>query len=501
MPAPNTNRNLWIGLALCVVVLLVKAPLMFTVLGEHDQGSMIIDAVVYHHDGPDTLRKYAIVTSPAWTLPLSSLAGTMTAQELVVLTNVGGVICGGLICLFGYLLLIRIGASVGWALAGGAAVAFLPSTFYLSLYGYPSQYALMFLLLAALTFATMLRAVTLRDEIVWGTITGIAFCLLALMKIDFAIAGTFLIGVAIVMYKWRDTRTLVLPLIAALAYPVYKTVVRLTVGDDDRFADVWRRQYPWDGSAIFDASAITILYSCGLGAVILFAAAILWGLVKQRARGTALTVATAWVVAALPLWVFWLGHPPMSARHAAPGAIITALLAALIASHAWRWRFAPVLWFVAVIAINWTLGTPSLNFNYKPGGNLYATLKVQHRIHTVRADIADAISAKPERAKIIVGAVDKGVLDGINVLLDTEILMATRSASVSAVGSGQELVFTDADGNMTTFIPYWPAESLEADPQASSGYYAVWPSDVSSLTARGVDVKTFDVEAMFDQTR
>jgi hypothetical protein len=482
------------------LVILVKLPWLFTTLGEHDQGRLIIDGIVYSQDGSSTLRKYGIITSPLWTLSVAALAGVISASQLVLLSNVGGLLCGGLITALAFVLLRRFGSTRAWASCGALAAAVIPGTFYLSLYGYPSQYAIALLLATAVAFE---RALNAQGSVtwLWYTLAAALYCALTLTKIDFAVCGTLFLSVSIITRKHLDRKTLLLPGLAGVALFTAYICSRIAIagGNVVDFMTRWRGIYPWQSNALIDASADTILYSCGLGTVLLFLLGLVWGATSRVNRGRVAWIALAWAVAVLPLWVFWLAHPPMSNRHTVPGALITAILAALVASHAFKgWRYAPVMWMIALIGVNWTLGEPSLDFNYRPSGKLASTLSLNRRAFAVAEQIADDVVRRREPLKIVIGPYNRKVLGGIDFVPFINIKLASQSESVRAINTGRELIFTASDGYETRFFPYWKI-GLRALTFRNAGFYSPWGENVQPLKARGLKVVSFDPDEMLLQ--
>ena len=64
-------------------------------------------------------------------------------------------------------------------------------------------------------------------------VAGIAYCGLALAKIDFALSGTFLLSVAIITGQLIDRRTALLPVFAVVASGAAYAVSRIAIGGED----------------------------------------------------------------------------------------------------------------------------------------------------------------------------------------------------------------------------------------------------------------------------
>jgi len=495
---------LCLGSIVGIAVTLLKLPFLFTTLGEQDHGRLIMDAVVYVHDGPATLRKYGIFTSPLWTLSFASLAVMFDASQLILLSNVGGWLCGGLNTALAFMLLRHLGVSPIWAASGALATAVIPGTFYLSLYGYPSQYALTLLLASALAFAKSLKTEG-RNRWAWFAVAGIAYCGLALVKIDFALSGTFLLSVAIIMGQLVDRRTCLLPAFAVVAAGAAYTVSRVAIRGEDlvEFLKRFGHSYPWQTGAWIDASSVTVIYACGFGTAVLWVAALIAGVVMRAERARTIRAGVAWAIGVLPLWAFWLAHPPMSNRHAVPGALLTALFAVLVASRVLRSvPYAGLVWLFALVTINWQFGEPNFDFNYRPSGNLARTLSVNRRAFTVAEQIARKVIERREPIKVVLGPrpmnIPKKILGGIDILPSIEVAMASRARTVNTV-TGWVLVFTAADGYRTTLIPYMNPMRASKNGFSRAGYYSPWAANLRPLTARGLQIVSFDPDEMFDQ--
>ena len=497
--------SLCLGLTVGIAVTLLKLPLLFTTLGEQDHGRLIMDAVVYVHDGSATLRKYGIFTSPLWTLSFAGLAVMFDASRLVLLSNVGGWLCGGLNTALAFVLLRQLGVSRIWATSGALAAAVIPGTFYLSLYGYPSQYALTLLLASALAFARSLKTAG-RNRWAWFTVAGIAYCGLALVKIDFALSGTFLLSVAIITGQLIDRRTALLPAFAVVAAGAAYAVSRIAIRGEDLvgFLKRFDQSYPWQTGAWIDASSATVIYACGFGTTALWVAALIAGAVMRAERARTIRAGVAWAIGVLPLWAFWLAHPPMSNRHAVPGALLTVLFAVFVASRVLRSvPHAGLVWLFALVTINWQFGEPNIDFNYRPSGNLARTISVNRRAFTVTEKIARTVVERREPIKVVLGRrltnIPKNtILGGMDFLPSIEVAMASRARTVSAV-TRWVLVFTAADGYRTTLVPYIDPVRASRSGFSAAGYYSPWAANLRPLTDRGLQVVSFDPDQMFNQ--
>ena len=483
-----------LAIAVGVLLTLAKLPLLFTTLGEQDHGRLIMDAIVYANDGRASLHTYGILTSPLWVLAFAGLTSLLGPAKLVLWSNAGGLVCGGLTTVLAVILLRQLGASRSWASAGGAAAGLVPAMFYLSVYGYPTQYAFPFLLGSAIAFV---RALETRKT-TWLVMSWCLYALLVLVKIDFALAGTLLLSVAIVLGRERDRRAWVLVAFPFLAFGVTYVFGRLIIASLNVIDFLTGVQGRLETAALLDSSSMTVAYACGFGTLALLIAAIAAGFVRQRA--TAARVAAAWVVGVVPLWLFWLRHPPMSSRHAAPGALITVLLAALVASTLLRKPRYAAVWLVLVVALNWPFGEPNLDFNYNPSGKLLRTVSVNRRAFAVGDAIGRQVAERQESYKVILGSPHSDVLGGIDFVPAICVAMAKTARSVHP--SARYVYSFKMDGRQRTILhPYARASDTRHLTQRHGrvGYYAPWRTDLEPLTKMGVEVTTFDPNSMFEQ--
>jgi len=500
-------ETLWFAMAIGVFVFLSKLPWAFTTLGEQDHGRFILAAMIYAEDGPQTIRPYAMLTSPMWTLPLSLLSRFWTAPQLVLFSNVMGWIAGGGTAAVGYVLLRRLACPRSWAAAGAVAATWVPGAFYASLYGYPSQWALPFLLLPAVTFLCALDAGTTRARWAWFVATTVGFCVLALLKVDFALTGTLLVGMAWMRRAWNRPVSLALPAVAVVASGLVLLLSRLliaqTYGD---FASGWAGLYPGRSSPLEDPFAATTLYSVGVGTAILWGLATLAGVIRPSTRRDTLRALLAWSLAVLPLWMFWMTRPPMSSRHALPGAVLTALFAAWLAGRqAPRTAWLAPVWLVVLLLLNGVWGTPGFDFNYRPSGRLPAGARLNRQAFAVGQSIADEIAAPTDRIKAILGEPDPDVLGGIDLLPLVEFAMASRSVQTRCVGQidgptdphTHDIIFTDASGRETRLLRYVDPRRVGLYRGDGVGFYAPWGLQGARVNVLGVEVVTFDPLARY----
>jgi hypothetical protein len=388
---------------------------------------------------------------------------------------------------------------------GAVGSGLVPGTFYLSLYGYPSQYALPLLLAAAAAFAKGLES----RRTVWIVLAGVFYCGLTLTKIDFALAGSLLLSVAIIQNRLRERRAWLLPVFPIAALAATYVVGRVAIVGQDLFGFLGHvgDVHPWSAGKLVESHVATVFYASGFGTLALLIAALAAGLARRGSRATVVRITIAWLVGALPLLLFWLARPPMSTRHAMPAALMTVIVAALLASLLLpRARYVAAVWLIAVVGLNWPFGKPDFDFNYEPSGNLAGAVSVNRRAFAVAHDIARTIVEREETAKAILGYPERGVsaLGAIDFMPIILMEMAARSQSAGIVNMTWTgaTVFRDEDNRQTRVFVYMfsgRAENLVRMRRA--GFYAPWPMDLTPVTQHGIKVMTFDPDEMFETAR
>lgn len=484
-----------LGAALC----LAKWPLVFETIGEQDQGRLLVDAMVYAQDGAATGRPYGVYTSPLWTLPLAGIVALFGTGAALPAANLGGWIAGSVTAALGHLWLRGLGAPAHWAAAGALAAVMLPGTFYFSLYGYPSQVALAWLLLAGVALQHALAPAPRRPALALAT-CGVAFVAVALTKLDFAVAGTSLLAVALLLRRERQARLLWLPVFGAIALAAVWSngALALDGGGLGAFLGRAERGFEWRPAALADPGNATVAYACGFGTLSLFAAALVAVALRRRGAAAARLV-VAWALAVGPLWLFWLARPPMTARHALPGVLFTALFAALAAARAAGPRPAAALgWPVLVVALNWGFGAPGFDVNYRPSGDLARTLDLNRRAFAVADRIADRVAAPGEPMKVVVSRGPRPeVLGNIDLFPSIEVGLAARAAAVRAIGDGAGLLYGWPDGGTTKLFHVAPTPRLAQLEEAT--FYAPYGAvDAVPLRRSGIPVVSFEPMEMFE---
>jgi hypothetical protein len=262
--------------------------------------------------------------------------------------------------------------------------------------------------------------------------------------------------------------------------------------------------HPWSAGELVESHTSTVFYAAGFGTLALLLAAVATGLSRRDARAMVVRITIAWLVGALPLLLFWLARPPMSTRHAMPAAVMTAIVAALLASLILpRARYVAIVWLVAVVGLNWPFGKPDFDFNYEPSGNLAGAVSVNRRAFAVAHDIARTVVERDEPMKAILGHPERGVsaLGAIDFMPIILVEMAARSQSARIINMQWTgtMVFTGKDDKQTrVFIYMFPERAENLARMRRAGFYAPWPIDVAPLTRHGVDVVTFDPDEMFE---
>jgi hypothetical protein len=225
-----------------------------------------------------------------------------------------------------------------------------------------------------------------------------------LLKVDFALMGTWLLAVALQRGRAEDRRRNVLFLVilaastAAVAYAA-TTLLALDPAQSAHFGGTWAQNFrPYAGG--FDARAI--VYAVGRGTWLLLAAA-LAALALRGRRREAAVIAGACLLAAAPLWSLWATMPPLSTRHCLPGALATALYAGVACARLFpRARVLPLFWPLLLVAANWW-GTPWHDINYYLSGNLVGQYRVNRAAFAAAQRTADEIAADPRPVKVWVG--------------------------------------------------------------------------------------------------
>lgn len=506
MPPPESS--IWRpAIIVGAAVMLIKLAFVFRTLGEDDQGRLIMAAIEYSSHGADTPDQYGILTSPLWVATFAWIAKTFGNAPLLLLTNLGGWLSGGVATTLGFVLLRQCGATRAWAAAGAVACGLTPGTFYMSLYGYPSQYAMPLILGSAVAFAASVRAETGGGaSFIWFGLAAVMYALLTTTKLDFALSGTLMLAVAVLLGKLHDRRTWMLPLVAIAGVAAVYGLTSIAANGQGLmgFLKTVNSRHPWVSQQVFVRQSLTVPYACGFGTLFLLTVALLVGLIRRGRRLETIQVAIAWVVAAFPLWVFWVARPPISSRHAAPGALVTALFAALLGSQSFRGvRYAPAIWLVALVAIGWPFGEPRYDTNYFPSGNLARMLYVNRKAFAVVDTIAQTIARSPGKNKVVIGPRRWDLFGGIDFVPAIEVAMSAHAWRVEIVdraGDGEwQHVFIAEDGSKTWLHPHIEPQ-YAVDIGNAAFFSTTREHDLGVLYWYGLPVEVFDPPTMFEHT-
>jgi hypothetical protein len=291
----------------------------------------------------------------------------------------------------------------------------------------------------------------------------------------------------------------------AAALALLLLLIEQSYGD---FAAWWTTLYPGRESPLADPFSTTTLYSVGLGTTILWGGATVVGLLRPSTRNATARTSLAWAIAVLPLWIFWMMRPPMSSRHALPGAILTVLFAALLAGRqARRWPWLAPVWLVVLLLVNSGFGAPVYDFNYRPSGDLPGGTRLNRQAYAVGMDIAEDIATPEEHIKAILGEPDPAVLGGIDLLPLIEYAMASRSVRMHCLGKyrgptdghSRDIAFTDRAGRETLLLRSVEAKRVGLYRGEGIGLYAPWGLQGARINVLGVEVVQFDPQRLFDE--
>jgi hypothetical protein len=282
-------------------------------------------------------------------------------------------------------------------------------------------------------------------------------------------------------------------------------VGRVTIKGQDLFGFLGHvgDVHPWSADTLVESHTSTVFYAVGFGTLALLIAAVVIGVTRRHSRTAVIRITAAWLTGALPLLLFWLARPPMSTRHAMPAALMTVLVASLLASRLLpRARYVAVAWLIAVVGLNWPFGKPDFDFNYEPSGNLAGAVSVNRRAFAVAHNIARTVVERDEIAKAIMGTPEQGVsalgaIDFTPIIL-VEMAARSQAARIVSMQWTSATVFTGENRKQTrVFIYMLPSRAENLVRMRRAGFYAPWPIDLEPLTKHGIKVMTFDPDEMF----
>jgi hypothetical protein len=271
------------------------------------------------------------------------------------------------------------------------------------------------------------------------------------------------------------------------------------------FAQNWNQYHPGRPDVILAGQTRTIAYGCGWATLTMLVCLLLPRLFRRAQHGDALREALAWGVATMPLWTFWLLHPPMSTRHALPGILVTSILATLVASRLFpRPMWIAPLWLAVVLGGNALFGTPGFDINYDPSGRLLAGLRMNQRAYAVGTEIARAVAGRQENVKVVFGELQPSILGGLDFHPMIEFALACQARTVrcqSRYGAPRDLhdidpIFTDADGHTTKLYRVTDFRRQRAYQAEDTAFYAPWGTGNHKMY---VPVMQFDPQQLYRQ--
>jgi hypothetical protein len=159
-------------------------------------------------------------------------------------------------------------------------------------------------------------------------------------------------------------------------------------------------------------------------------------------------------------------------------------------------RYAPAVWLVAIIALNWSFGVPRADLNFRPSGNLASGLAVNRAAFAVSDEIARAVSERREWLKVIIGRPNPRVLRHIDFVPAIEVEMASRASAVHAASRVRILDFIASDGSRTRLVSRAKPKDLYL-PASGAGYYSPWGPNIPGLNYLGFNVVGFDPDEMY----
>jgi hypothetical protein len=391
----------WAVLIIVGIVALIRIPLRFDWFGEQDQARFLVDSILYHYEGVEIARNYFIQTSPLCIAIFSWMAGVFGNDALLPISNHLGVLAGILTTLAVYVLARTFAVGRLWAGSIAIGSGLIPGVFMTSLYGYPSIYALPFAIAAAAAVSHGVTRDRRADRLLWFGIGCVAYTLLVLIKIDFALLGMMLFGVVLAQRRVTIGNVLLLLAIAAIAALVALICIRSMLPDFGavtRFASGWDNLHSPYRKEVTDYS--TVWLTAGIGTLVLFAGCIVASFVRLGLRSTIILIA-AWIISIGPITSFWASIPPASTRHIVPGALFTVFTLGLIAAKLFPRRRAVALLFpLLLVASNWPWAEPGYDLNYHLSGNLYKSYSVNRRVFATCHRLVDRVVSKNTMAVI-----------------------------------------------------------------------------------------------------
>ena len=414
------------------VTLLVRLPFRLDGLGEHDQARFLVDAILYRYEGADIFRKYFIHTSPLALLLFAIADRVVSHAALLPLSNALAVTATCVTAAAAYVYVNDMVKDRRWAGAIAIGATLVPGIFMTSLYGYPSVYALACLTVGAAALQRAVRAQGRRHGALLS-LAGASYIFAVLLKVDFALMGSWYAAIVFTSApagaRLRGVVNLVALALAAAALAVglafFMSAGQLGTG----FALSWYRDYAPFVSGEFDLGSIA--YATGFGTLLLLLSSMLLGAVRGGADIMRLMM--GWLLAVVPLWLFWAAVPPLSTRHCLPGALVTAIVAGVAAARAAPnlRRFAPA-WPLLLVVSNWFVGTPGVDVNYKLSGDLAGNFRNSRAAFGAAQQVVDDIMAADASCYVVLHlTASPQVLDGIDIMPLFRYELAKSGAFVS----------------------------------------------------------------------
>jgi hypothetical protein len=505
-------RSEWVAVLFVVVILaLIRIPLRFDWFGEQDQARFLVDSILYRYEGSTIVRTYFIISSPLCLAVFALLAKIFGNAALVSVANNVGLAASILTAVAVYALSRTLAASRLWSASIALASGLVPGVFMTSLYGYPSIYALPFGIAAAAAVSHAVTRRTFRAQAPWFALACIGYTLLVMTKADFALFGSVLLAPVIIHRKLSYRNVLMLGAIAVVAVLAELVLVGVMLPKWSAaiaFGSGWSsKQKPF---ATFNTNLSTLWLAVGIGTLLLLVAGFVATFVREGVRTGARWVA-AWLVAVLPIWAFWASVPPISTRHAVPGALLTAIVLGLLAARLFpRRRLAAVAFPVLLLATNWPWGHPGYDLNYDLGGNLIESYRVNRRAFRACRLVAQRMAVSTRPVQIFVGrAASPGILGQVDIIPMVRYELAIRAIEVrNQIQPHQHynLQTLQADGTVHLFIPCLETKLLDVlagipfkakDIVVDSVAIAQYPQ----VTALGIEFRPFDLQGTYDNMR
>jgi hypothetical protein len=418
-----------------------------------------------------------------------------------------------------------------WAASIAVAATLVPGLFITSLYGYPSVYSLPFLVIAATMFLKAFKEADARKARALLLAGTLAYLTAALLKLDFAMMGTWflapLIGMGGVVNRARIAWQLIGVAVITAAVGLFMSSSVVWGESPQAFVESWNRTWAPFRSGIDIAS---IGYCTGFGTLGLLLLVFVHRIVRRGLREGG-SLAMSWLLAVAPLWLFWALIPPLSTRHCLPGALVTAVyLGVAVAQANPRRRILAFMWPIVLVAVNWAWVEPGFKINYRLSGNLAGAYNANRNVYEACRGIVGDIVARDKNVLIMIRSLQPGqrkprdrsyLLDAIDIQpmmkyelarnsvylterIEQSAVQASSRSSQRAIrglkaqyGDGSERVVIDGRNMMAEFF----FRALKY-PRSDYLFYSLEPlneHDVKNLERRGIPHKVFDLQERYEQ--